>query len=77
MYEKRSTTLNGTLLSQLRVGACALILHGGRVTRTSRVVAICDVGPAEVTFETMNTHYRLLLGPSPQTVEQAAICMAA
>lgn len=73
MTGKKWTTLNGTLVFPLSVGSCALIAAGGRFIRTSRVVAIGRVERNEVSFETMNTHYRLLLDPVPQ----AAACMAA
>ena len=70
--EKKTTkTLNGDLLLPLSVGARAVILHQGRITRTSRVVAIHGRSEGEVCFETLNTQYRLLTGPSS---EPAADC---
>ena len=78
MKAKRTTTLNGILMCPLEVGRCALILHNGRITRTSRVVEIHEAGHDEVRFETMNTIYRLLLpDPTPQAAEQQMWCMAA
>ncbi len=70
MNEKRSTTLRGTLLCPLTVGACALISRHGLVMRTSRIVAIKSVSAGMVEFETMNTHYTLLPDPIPQTASQ-------
>ena len=70
--EKKTTkTLNGDLLLPLSVGARTVILHQGLVTRTSRVVAIHSRTEGEVRFETLNTQYRLLTGPSS---EPAAGC---
>ena len=70
--EKKTTkTLNGDLLLPLSVGARAVILHQGLITRTSRVVAIHGRSEGEVCFETLNTQYRLLTGPSS---EPAADC---
>ena len=68
---KPQKTLNGDLLLPLSVGARAVILHQGRITRTSRVVAIHGRSEGEVCFETLNTQYRLLTGPSS---EPAADC---
>lgn len=62
--EKKVKTLNGTLMRPLAVGAKAVILHQGQVTLTSRVVAIHSQAEDEVCFETKNTHYRLLTGPT-------------
>jgi len=78
MKEKKTTTLNGTLVCPLEVGCSALMIHNGRLIRTSRVVAIHREAHDEVQFETMNTIYRLLLpDPLPQAAEQPALCMAA
>lgn len=76
MNDKKTTTLSGVLMYPLEVGSCALILNRGRVLRTSRVVAIHRKKRDEIRFETMNTNYRLLLDPSPQTAEEM-LCMAA
>lgn len=70
--EKKTTmTLNGILLRPLAVGAKAVILHQGQVTYTSRVVSIHRRSVDEVRFETLNTQYHLLTGPSS---EPAAGC---
>ena len=45
--------------------------------RTSRVVAIQSRKRNEIRFETLNTHYRLLLNTFPQAAEQLTVCMAA
>lgn len=68
---KPEKTLNGILLFPLAVGAKAVILHQGNITHTSQVVAIHSYGPDEMRFETLNTQYRLLTGPSS---EPAAEC---
>lgn len=62
--EKTTKTLNGVLMRPLAVGAKAVILHQGQVTLTSRVVSIHCQTADEVCFETMNTQYRLLTGPT-------------
>ena len=62
--EKTTKTLNGVLMRPLAVGTKAVILHQGQVTFTSRVVNIYSNTENEVCFETMNTHYRLLTGPT-------------
>lgn len=67
MNEKKETTLNGTLIYPLALGSCALIFHRGHFIRTSRVVAIHSQTAEELCFETLNTHYTLLMGPSPKT----------
>lgn len=69
--EKKNKTLNGVLMRPLAVGTKAIILHQGQVTLTSRVVAIHSYAQDEVCFETLNTQYRLLTGPSS---EPAAGC---
>lgn len=62
--KKAYKSLEGVLIRPLSVGASALILHGGQMTRTSRVVAIHSCGAGEVSFETLNTEYHLLTGPT-------------
>lgn len=66
---KAISILEGVLIRPLAVGTSALFLHGGDMVRTSKVVAIH--GPIEdgVCFETLNTTYHLLTGP---TYEPAA-----
>lgn len=62
--EKTARTLNGVLIRPLAVGAKAVIFHQGQVTLTSRVVNIHSYTEDEVRFETVNTQYRLLTGPT-------------
>ena len=69
--EKAMKTMTGTLLRPLAVGAKAVILHQGQITLTSRVVEIHSRTEDEIRFETLNTQYRLLTGPSS---EPAAGC---
>ena len=64
--EKKTRTLNGTLMMPLEVGARAMIRHQGQIMLTSQVVAIHSLTESEVRFETKNTHYRLLTGPVHQ-----------
>ena len=76
--EKKTRTLNGTLMMPLAVGAKAVILHHGQVMLTSQVVAIHSVTGNEVRFETLHTHYRLLIVPLQQTaVSLLPMAMAA
>lgn len=78
MNGKKFTTLSGVLMFPLCIGCRALILHDGRYTHTSRVVAIHNVQPGDIRFETMNTHYRLLLAPVSQEVDcRPALSMVA
>lgn len=37
-----------------------MIRSGGQTIRTSQVVAIMEISPEQVSFETMNTKYTLL-----------------
>lgn len=77
MTEKKTTILHGVLMHPIKIGECALIYHRGRFLRTSTVVALhCDT-PNAVRFETLNTHYTLLLGPTPQTAVSPAMLMPA
>ena len=45
MKGKKFATMSGTLLFPLCIGCRAIILHGGRYTHTSKVVAIHSVQP--------------------------------
>ena len=67
MIDKKETTLKGALIYPLVLGSCALIVHRGRLMRTSRVVAIHSQTADELCFETLNTRYTLLMDPSPET----------
>lgn len=68
MNLKKYTTLYGTLMSPLAVGHCALIRYQGQLMRTSQVVAIRSWTADMVCFETRNTNYTLLPGPTQQTM---------
>ena len=72
---KVTKVIIGTLMSPLSVGACALILQGGRYIRTSTVVRIHSITPRQVRFETLNTQYCLLVPDAPDG--QAVIRRAA
>jgi len=78
MNMKKYTLLSGALLSPLEVGRSALIQTGGKLMRTSSVVAIHSLAPNQVRFETLNTHYTLLPENAPQVAQPAyAMGMAA
>lgn len=78
MSQKKHTLLSGTLMYPLVVGGCAMIYHQGQFIRTSRIVAISKRTAWKVCFETLNTHYTLLLDPAPQTaVAPPSLRMAA
>ncbi len=78
MEGKKFTTLSGALMFPLNIGSRALILHEGGYTHTSMVVAIHSVQPGDIRFETMNTHYRLLLNPMSAAADHcSAIGVAA
>lgn len=70
MMKKKSNLLSGTLMYPLTVGGCALIYHQGQFIRTSRIVAIHERTAQKVRFETLNSHYILLLDPAPVTAAQ-------
>lgn len=70
MTGKKSATLEGLLMHPLFVGACALILHAGKIIRTSSVVAIHDASADQIRFETLNTLYTLRLTPAPQAASR-------
>ena len=77
MNGKKTTILNGTLLLPLRVGASAQILHNGRMIKTSTVVSIRSIRPSDISFETLNTNYTLLLPAPAQTAVAEAPAFAA
>lgn len=64
--EKAVRVLSGALMRPLAIGSSAVIVHQGKLTRTSRIVAIHRCSAEEVWFETLNTKYHLLTGPSTQ-----------
>lgn len=67
MNGKKTTIMEGVLMSPLALGRRALVFTQGRLMRTSTVVAIHDISDEQIHFETMNTNYTLLGSPSPQT----------
>ncbi len=75
---KTTKTLDGVLLRPLAVGTKTVILHQGQITLTSRVETIYSRTEDEVCFETKNTHYRLLTGPTYESaVSLLPMAMAA
>jgi hypothetical protein len=76
MNGKKYTILDGVLMRPLTVGDRALILHQGQYIRTSTVVAIQEIAPGQVRFETGNTNYCLVKPTAPQSV-CIPICAAA
>ena len=66
MYpEKQERTLRWMALMPLSVGSRAVLLSGGRVIWTSRVVSIQTQTEEELCFETLNTRYRVTMEPLP------------
>ena len=75
MTDKKTTIMHGVLMYPIKIGDCALIYHRGQFIRTSTVVAIHYDAPDAMRFETLNTHYTLLLGPAPQTAANPTMLM--
>lgn len=75
MTDKKTTIMHGVLMYPIKIGECALIYHRGQFIRTSTVVAIHYDAPDAMRFETLNTHYTLLLGPVPQTAANPTMLM--
>ena len=75
MTDKKTTIMHGVLMYPIKIGECALIYHRGQFIRTSTVVAIHYNAPDAMRFETVNTHYTLLLGPAPQTAANPTMLM--
>lgn len=63
--KKKKVTLNGMLLSPLIIGQRAVFSAEGNVYYTSPVVAVRESSKDHIRFETMNTHYHLLMSPFP------------
>lgn len=61
--KKRSIVLRGSLLKPLVVGRSAIIRAGGKLYRTSRVVAIRKQDDRAVYFETENSFYYICFEP--------------
>lgn len=77
MTDKKTTIMYGVLMYPITIGKCAVIYHRGQFIRTSTVVAIHHDAPDAMRFETLNTHYTLLLGPAPQTTACPTMLMPA
>lgn len=75
MTDKKTTIMHGVLMYPIKIGECALIYHRGQFIRTSTVVAIHYDAPDAMRFETLNTHYTLLLGPAPQAAANPTMLM--
>ena len=75
MTDKKTTIMHGVLMYPIKIGECALIYHRGQFIRTSTVVAIHYDAPDAMRFETLNTHYTLLLGPALQTAANPTMLM--
>lgn len=65
---KKRIQLCGSLIRPLTIGEPAVFATDGAVFRTSRVIAIHELATGSIRFETMNTHYHLLLNPYPAAV---------
>lgn len=63
--EKRKRTLQGIALLPLSVGSRAVLLSGGKVIWTSRVVAIQTQTEEQLRFETLNSIYCVTMSPFP------------
>lgn len=75
---KAMKMLEGVLVRPLSVGSSALFLHGGELVRTSKVVAVHGAITGGVSFETLNTRYYLLTGPTYEPeANQCPVAMAA
>lgn len=77
MKQKPYSILSGVLMHPLTVGGRALIRHEGRYVWTSTVVAIHDITPDQIVFETLNTHYLLLKPTTPQAASLPLPAMTA
>lgn len=76
---KKQTVLCGSLISPIAIGKSAQFFANGSIYCTSHVAVIHEVTTESVHFETMNTHYHLILSPYPMAainpMEQAqAVC---
>lgn len=70
---KKQITLCGHLICPLAIGYPAFYSSNGETYRTSRVAVVHRMTAEEVHFETMNTHYHLVLNTYPM---EALIPMA-
>ena len=66
MNGKKIRIIFGTLAEPLSVGECAMIRQGTQTIHTSRVVSITLVSPKQVSFETWNANYTLVIPAAMQ-----------
>ena len=64
MENKKTLEIKGSPIYPVAVGMSAFISEDGGVRRTSTVLKVKKVSPAEIRFETRNTNYCLHLVPS-------------
>lgn len=62
---KKKIHINGILLKPVCVGERALISHDGQTTLTSTVVEVFGVDSYGISFETLNSLYRVEYMPTP------------
>ncbi len=63
--KKKEVKLCGRLVKPIAVGKTAIYTAGGRIYRTSRVVALHEQTESMVHFETKTAHYYLSMSPLP------------
>ena len=66
MNGKKIRIIFGMLAEPLSVGECAMIRQGTQTIRTSKVVLITLVSPQQVSFETWNESYTLVVPAAMQ-----------
>ncbi len=66
MNGKKIRIIFGMLAEPLSVGECAMIRQGTQTIRTSKVVSITLVSPQQVSFETWNESYTLVVPAAMQ-----------
>lgn len=65
---KKAIAMKGTVVFPLTVGSRALVLTDMGTLTTSTVTAIEHIGPMEIGFETLNSHYMVTLTAPLQAV---------
>ena len=68
MKSKKEIVLHGSLLCPLLLGQSAVFYAGGKIYRTSRVIAVYEQSKELVRFETLNSTYNLSMNPFPLAV---------
>lgn len=61
MENKKTLVIKGTPIYPVAVGMSAFISEHDGVRRTSTVLKVQEISPAEIQFETRNTNYHLQL----------------